>query len=84
VAAGNCHSGKALARSPGISQVRFADVGSTMTRDKEAKTAAEQRRQRLADELRANLLRRKSRERARSEGAGSSAEPEKKAKTGEA
>jgi hypothetical protein len=55
-----------------------------MTRDKEAKTAAEQRRQRLADELRANLLRRKSRERARSEGAGSSAEPEKKAKTGEA
>jgi hypothetical protein len=55
-----------------------------MTRDKEPKTAAERRRQRLSDELRANLLRRKARERARREGAGSSAEAEKKAKTDEA
>lgn len=55
-----------------------------MNRDKEPKTVAEQRRKRLADELRANLLRRKSRERARREGAGSSAEVEKKAKTDEA
>jgi hypothetical protein len=55
-----------------------------MTRDKEPKTAAERRRLRLADELRANLLRRKSRERACREGAGPSAEAEKKAKTDEA
>jgi len=55
-----------------------------MTRGKEPKAAAERRRQRLADELRANLLRRKARERARREGAGSSAEAEKKAKTDEA
>jgi hypothetical protein len=55
-----------------------------MTRDKEPKTAAEQRRKRLADELRANLLRRKSRERARREVSGFTAEAQKKAKTDEA
>ncbi len=55
-----------------------------MTRDKEPKTAAEQRRKRLADELRANLLRRKSRERARREANDSPAEAGKKAKTDEA
>jgi hypothetical protein len=55
-----------------------------MTRDKEPKTAAERRRKRLADELRGNLLRRKSQERARREASGPSAEAEKKAKTDEA
>jgi hypothetical protein len=55
-----------------------------MTRDKKPKTAAEQRRKRLADELRANLLRRRSRERARRDVSGSIAEAQKKAKTDEA
>jgi hypothetical protein len=55
-----------------------------MTRDKEPKKAAEQRRKRLADELRVNLLRRKSQDRARREAGDSTAEAEKKANTDEA
>jgi hypothetical protein len=52
-----------------------------MTRNTEPKNAAEERRQRLADELRANLLRRKAQNRDRRKASGSTAEAEKEAKT---
>jgi hypothetical protein len=52
-----------------------------MSQDTEPKSAAERRRKRLADELRANLLRRKSQDRGRRENSSSTAEAEKKSKT---
>jgi hypothetical protein len=55
-----------------------------MYRDKEPKTAADERRKRLAVELRANLLRRKAQDRARRGASDSAATDEKKAKTDEA
>jgi hypothetical protein len=55
-----------------------------MNRAKEPKTAAAERRKHLADELRANLFRRKAQDRARRGVSDSAATDKKKAKTDEA